>query len=360
MNRHTSVYIDALRFIAAMVVFLGHISGRRFTAGLFYQFGPYMQDAVTVFFVLSGFVIGYVADNRDATAADYAVARASRVYSVAIPAIALTLMLDRVGTSIRPDLYGSWWGFHPEQTGLSVLASIFFVNQIWLFDKNVGSLLPYWSLSYEIWYYVIFGVMTFGPKKYRTGLCAVLLLFVGPRIASLFPVWLAGFLAYKIAARRPVSAAAGAAMFAGSILALVGEDIWRRTHGVPLIGGPLVRNPTIVGDYVVGLFIALNLVAVSSLNLPPASTATNRLIKIVRWCAGATFTIYLFHMPIAQFLTTLAPWPPSAWQTRVLMFVGVLLAMFALAELTERRKADWRRFFWRLTRLSPSLARKEG
>jgi peptidoglycan/LPS O-acetylase OafA/YrhL len=327
---------------------------------MLYQFDPYMLDAVTVFFVLSGFVIGYVADNREATATDYVIARASRIYSVALPAIALTLVLDWIGMSIRPDLYASWWGFHPEQTSLKVLTSIFFVNQVWMVDHVVGSMLPYWSLGYEVWYYIIFGIMAFGPKKYRMGLCTILLLFVGPPIATLFPIWLAGLFAYKVAARRPVSAPTAAVMFAGSILGLVGADIWRRMHGVPLINSPLVHNPSIVNDYAVGLLIALNLVAVGSLKLPPASTATNQLIKVVRWCAGATFSIYLFHLPIAQFLTTITPWPPSAWQTRVLMFGGVLLAMFALAEVTERRKGDWRRFFWRLTRLSPALAREGG
>ena len=42
MNRATSLYLDLARFIAALVVFLGHVSGQRLTGGLFWQFGPYM------------------------------------------------------------------------------------------------------------------------------------------------------------------------------------------------------------------------------------------------------------------------------------------------------------------------------
>ena len=67
MNRATSLYLDLVRFTAALVVFFGHICGSRFTGGLFWQVGPYADEAVDVFFVLSGFVIAYVAENRERT-----------------------------------------------------------------------------------------------------------------------------------------------------------------------------------------------------------------------------------------------------------------------------------------------------
>ena len=62
----------------------------------------------------------------------------------------------------------------------------------------------------------------------------------------------------------------------------------------------------------------------------------------VRWLAGATFTLYLMHMPVAQFISTLVPWPPEAIATRLVILGTTIIAVFLIAEFTERRKAAWR------------------
>jgi peptidoglycan/LPS O-acetylase OafA/YrhL len=59
----------------------------------------------------------------------------------------------------------------------------------------------------------------------------------------------------------------------------------------------------------------------------------------------ATFSIYLFHLPIAQFLTAVTPWSPASWPHRAVVVVGTLVAVYALAEFAERRKAWWRQVF---------------
>lgn len=94
MNKPTSIYLDLVRFTAAVTVFFGHVSGSRLTGGLFWQMGPYGPEAVDVFFVLSGFVIAYVYDTREHSLTDYAVSRFARIYSVAIPALIVTFILD--------------------------------------------------------------------------------------------------------------------------------------------------------------------------------------------------------------------------------------------------------------------------
>ena len=79
MERHTSIYLDLVRFSAAMTVFIGHTSGQRLAGGFAWQFGPFMDEAVIAFFVLSGFVIGHVTQRREQIWGDYAVARAARI-----------------------------------------------------------------------------------------------------------------------------------------------------------------------------------------------------------------------------------------------------------------------------------------
>ena len=63
----------------------------------------------------------------------------------------------------------------------------------------------------------------------------------------------------------------------------------------------------------------------------------------VRWLAGTTFALYLFHLPIAQFLTTIVPWAPSDGRTRLVMLVGTFALVVCLAAVTESRKHMWRR-----------------
>ena len=54
MSGTLSIYLDIVRFAAALVVFLGHAADSRFTGGFLWQFNLINQEAVTIFFVLSG------------------------------------------------------------------------------------------------------------------------------------------------------------------------------------------------------------------------------------------------------------------------------------------------------------------
>src|ERR1700691_426345 len=109
MNRETSLYLDAVRFFAALTVFVAHISGARFTAGLFWRTEPYANEAVIVFFVLSGFVIAYVAERSEVTPRAFAIARLARIYSVALPALVMTFALDAIGPARPPGLSTVSW-----------------------------------------------------------------------------------------------------------------------------------------------------------------------------------------------------------------------------------------------------------
>ena len=55
-----------------------------------------------------------------------------------------------------------------------------------------------------------------------------------------------------------------------------------------------------------------------------------------------TFSLYLYHLPVAQFLTTIIPWPPQALATRVIIVAGTFVIIILLALLTEHRKNIWR------------------
>jgi hypothetical protein len=74
-----SLALDALRFLAALCVFFDHLSSAPFTEHVIPpRLGAYGDIAVTLFFVLSGFVIAHVVARRERDPETYAIARLSR------------------------------------------------------------------------------------------------------------------------------------------------------------------------------------------------------------------------------------------------------------------------------------------
>src|SRR5207253_9880977 len=104
-----SLYLDGLRFTAALMVFFSHVGQYPFTARAGGEAPPawlqqYGAPAVTIFFVLSGYVIAYVVATRERDARSYTISRVSRLYSVVVAALVLTLLFDTWGAAVDPGL----------------------------------------------------------------------------------------------------------------------------------------------------------------------------------------------------------------------------------------------------------------
>ena len=343
MNKETSIYLDLVRFLAAMVVFLSHFSLHRLSDGFLWQFGPYGHQAVTVFFVLSGFVIAYATDTRENTASAFCISRMARMYSVALPAVILTVLLDEIGSRLRPDQYSAAWGYVQDLSFERFFTALSFTNELWTLSVRQGSNAAYWSMGYEVPYYVIFGLALFTPKRWRVLAVGLALLAVGPSIVVALPIWLAGVAAYRYSQRSRISPAVGMLMFAGSLLAWVAYEMIATRWGRPMIeGNAYFKRHEVVQDYIVAACFVVNLLGFHA----ASATLGAGLLKVsalVRWLAGATFTLYLCHLPIAQFLLACMPWPASDMRSRLLVFFGTLAAVFVLAEFTEKRKTGWRK-----------------
>lgn len=344
MNRATSIYLDLVRFSAAMIVLIGHLSGTRFTGGLFWRVGAFMDDAVMVFFVLSGFVIAYVVHHKEGGLEQYAVARAARIYSVALPALVITFALDAMGRQIAPDLYSPSWGYHADHLAGQFLAGVLFVNQLWYASIDTGSMLPYWSLGFEVWYYLFFAIFFFSRSRWKVLIFLAACTLAGPRIVAFFPVWILGYLTYMGAARYQPGRVTGLVVMAAS---LAGYAVyyfilkgWLIAHAVVFDDAGLSN---FVPRYVVGVLFALHLTGFVWTEDTFAAPLT-RWKAPIRWLAGGTFTIYLFHLPVAQFLTTIVPWPPADWRTRVIILGVTICSMFVIAQFTERKKETWSRW----------------
>jgi peptidoglycan/LPS O-acetylase OafA/YrhL len=329
MSPEVSVYLDVARVTAALVVFASHICSSKLTGGLFWQFGSYGRPAVDVFFVISGFVITHATHNRNRGARDYALSRAARIYSVALPAVVLTVVIDLIGRHVRPEVYS----FIPPVAG-GFIATVEQVTRALTFTTlSIGSDIPYWSLVYEVWYYVAFGVMLFGRGTYRWVILAALLVTCGFDISSRFPLWFLGVLVYHYSGRLRLTTASGVA------ITLFG---W---VGLAVASVGLARNMSspylLAWEYGIGLSFAVSIIGISQY---PRVLGTKARMAAQR-LASVTFSFYLFHMPIVLFLATLSPWQVATTEHRLLIIFGTPVAVVILAQFTEAKKDLWKSFF---------------
>src|ERR1700730_4928469 len=167
MTDAVSLYLDALRFSAAFTVCVSHYSIVRHSGGLFWQMMPYGGTAVLVFFVLSGFVIAWVTETKEQTLEEDALSRAARLYSVILPVFLITAVLDALGSTIDPRLYELEWRLSTVHPLLGYALSVLFLGESWTLSAPPRSDIPFWSLDYEFWYYVLFAAATFLQGRRR-------------------------------------------------------------------------------------------------------------------------------------------------------------------------------------------------
>src|SRR4051812_40171250 len=155
-----SLHLDLLRALAALAVFVSHFALHRISGGLFWQEQPFGHDAVIVFFVLSGYVIAWAVERRETDLRSYAVNRLSRLYSVVLPAILLTVAADAIGSRLAPAIYAIPMT-SSDFPALRVLASLTFTSECWFAHLTPFSNIPFWSLPFEFWFYAIYGAFHF-------------------------------------------------------------------------------------------------------------------------------------------------------------------------------------------------------
>ncbi|WP_131535929.1 acyltransferase family protein [Pedobacter nototheniae] len=218
--------LDFIRWVAAFMVVSGHIRSILFNdysasihnpiyKALYFVTG-FGHQAVIVFFVLSGYLIGrsVVAQlkNGKFNLSNYLISRFSRIYIVLLPALILTWLVDKTGTFIdQKGIYTSCdyiTSLQKDPAGrltiLHFLSSLTMLQNIWL--PVLGSNGPLWSLSPEFWYYMIFPALAgifFYRFNYKRFLISILIIFIflyfSPlSVISYFLIWLCGLLAYFI------------------------------------------------------------------------------------------------------------------------------------------------------------------
>ncbi len=376
-----SGWLDLFRALAAFAVLLGHARALFLTSTTgaepvwlkpLYLLSGYGHQAVMVFFVLSGYLVGgtVIRASRDGrwSWGDYLLRRGTRLYIVLIPALLLTLCWD-YGEGIRSA------GVTPngdtgvanirsetirEHTSVAAFAgNLAFLQKVMV--PPLGSNTPLWSLANEFWYYLVFPLLwiavTDSGRRWYTraiylGLAALILCLVGSAIALYLTIWLLGVIVALLPERGWL------------------RILWPRRLLTGLLGGAFVaallavvvigRNwPQFARDLVVGATFASFLYCLKH-NHGPAKSATFR--RSAGFFADFSYTLYAVHLPPLIFLraclTYETSWPASAssWVLLAVILAGVVLYAYLISLVTERQTEVLRRWLSKL----PLRAKRAG
>lgn len=336
-----SMVLDVLRFGAALAVMFGHLSAGWLTGGYLWQLGGFLHLAVMVFFVLSGYVIAATSPSGQSAAA-YGAARFARIYSVVLPALAITAILDAIGLHLAPDFYDvtaatASPSFNVrDDWGLRYLLTLPLIQEFWMFETIrgwPGSNGPMWSLSYEAAYYVFFGLMLFLRRGWRMAAMLGWLAIVGLQIAALLPIWLLGVLVWRVRLRIP--ALLGWPLIVAGLAGLAATlhfDDALRTLDLHLVWSEAmladVRTSSgLATRYAAGIATAMLVLGVSlrspGWRVPPGQAT-------VRALADHTFELYAVHLPVAVFAAAVSPFAVGD-VTRALWVYGLVAIVTVLA-----------------------------
>ena len=292
---------------------------------------------VVCFFVLSGFLIAASVDGRGLSGARYTALRLGRLWSVAIPCLLVTGVLQIIGHLYAPETFGFFERtFSAFRYGLTAL----FLNELWFISSGMPFNLPVWSLAYEAWYYALFGVSLFvANRRWRVVLLILLAALAGPKILILFPIWLLGVGLWRLCKQSQPSPIFAWGLLSVSIVTIA---VWIVRHPrwpEPIGRAPLFFSASWASDFIFGLAIAGLIRSVDVLWGTRAVAVP--IDRVVRALAGVTFTAYLLHYPLMAFASVMVPYDSgNSWHVG-----GLLLSLFVLVYIfgswIEPQRKQW-------------------
>jgi peptidoglycan/LPS O-acetylase OafA/YrhL len=337
-----SILLDIVRFLAALTVAVGHVSQGYFTTGWPSFLMSWAEGAVSVFFILSGFMIRYITTVKYGDLRRYTADRVARIYSVALPVITLTVLFDLVSSHFSPAYYAANFAdtagratthIHPllsetwVRALVRIIISLAMLSQSWFRDSSPLSNGPFWSLCYECVYYALFGIALYLRGKKRIIAWIIVFLLIGPTIFLMFPLWLLGCAAYDAYQDGALKRKAVAKLVGFSLLSIAG------VHG----SRALIDHFHAHWFYIGRIVPSMDIVAiVTAAILTPLCIATRNLkisedqlaVRVIRKVAAATYPLYLIHFPLFVLLAATVPYPhASLWAKLALIAIALTLSL---------------------------------
>jgi peptidoglycan/LPS O-acetylase OafA/YrhL len=309
LTQETSVILDFIRGISAQLVLVGHLLSFYGIYGVEGQPGIFniQNFGVTIFFILSGFLIAYSVQNKGMGYGfrNYFVDRFSRIYIAFIPALILIGLLDVISALIN-----SAYTFGQYVTVKQFLGNVFMLQDfpiqpylrkipgLEVFNiTSFGSGRPLWTVAIEWWMYLFFGFLIYKKITFRNVLLLIIFLIVpffnlDGRGSGLSLVWFAGaFIFYQIKSSNHRIKNPGILMF----LFLLGAMARLFFNGFEVYD---------IGFYLplAGVFFLL----VKKLQQNRGSYGFIRRLKgFAGFLASFSFSLYLLHYTIIVFIINL-------------------------------------------------------
>jgi len=359
-----SIILDVLRFVLAVTVLVGHVTQHYFQTQ-WPDLTLYGYAAVGSFFVLSGLVIRALESRAGAhSISEFYADRASRLLSVALPAVALTIVCDAISYRVASDFYMSNWGQGINLPLVRIAANLTFFSQPWGWDIALFSNSPFWSLGYESGFYVLWGLMVYAQRSSgKWWLPAIGALIYGPNVLVMMVFWFLGINLFELAFRQVAisrlrawlpaivavtimllfSGMAKRQLFAGKdLFALFGLHVGRVSFSV-MLGG--------VVTYIVLLPILLGAQRLTTVRISP------RIVQVARFLGEATFPLYLVHLPILVLARSLHSYDPASVLQKLAVMLGIVLISAAVVPVASILKYQLRFGFRRLLEASAPYGR---
>lgn len=335
-----SLALDLVRVVAALIVLAAHTAQSQVYRGPWPFSELFQHAAVIVFFVLSGLVIGHTTFSRPTTLRDYTIARVTRILPVALPAAALGAAAMAVAWSFGFE--GILEPLARERLDAPDAPYLLFLLSQLFGGYGPAWNPPIWSLSYEIWYYVLFGAVVFCKPAQRNLAIGLIAVAAGPRIVLLAPVWLSGvWLARQGGRWRLTSAqgilAMGGAMLTGFVICQTATGIADKlgeASGFDL--SPLRFSQCFLSDWAMTPVILLAFVGMKPL-AQAAAQWLERHSGAIRALAGASFTLYLMHWPVLVLLQ-MSGFNSASPLAGLAVVVALQLGALGIAQITEARR----------------------
>jgi peptidoglycan/LPS O-acetylase OafA/YrhL len=340
--------LESVRGLAAVYVLLHHLFDLRLATppkfAFFFRFG---QEAVMLFFLLSGFVIYYSFSKQpQQTFKDYFRRRALRVF----PIYLLSLLVTYAVACLN---YHTWTKFDDVLSygHLFMLQDLGGVKPgVWFSSAGNSAL---WSLSYEWWFYMLFfPIFRFVPENWQRWAVASLAL-LGFVIGQVFPSPLGYYLNYFIiwwtgveVARAYVSGIKPSLLSLKTPLLLlaffvvlqgINVFLWKAQHK-PLSFGlhPFLE----LRHFAFSLAVLLVALCLS----PSAWKNIDKVLAPFSLFAPISYALYVFHLPLcvgAKYLSFI-----GSPLVELFLYLAILFGAAYMAEIPMQRAINrWSKRF---------------
>lgn len=368
INDNLSNFLNFSRWFSALLVASGHLRHLMFVnfnavehknviIKTFYFLTKFGHEAVIVFFILSGFLVGgkvieKIIYTHTFSWKHYLINRMSRLYPVFIVALIIGYFLDFVGAKFF-DSYGIYDNSHGQQisvinrTFIDDLSFLIFLSNLFMtqtiLSPTLGSNGALWSLANEFWYYLmgpmlllIFFTKSIINKIIYLTVIIFLWFFLPINITLYFLIWIVG-----------------------SLLVFIKRPVFNNLY-IPffllLASLTFVRLNSFSGYLLYDLVVALSflLFAVEYLD----KNVNCRYKTIHKNMADFSYSLYVLHFPMMIFLLSLLysythigiQMQPNTYNITLYFVIlsFIYFYSFSIAMITEKKTSLIRKFILKI------------